>query len=104
LKDVETIKLDDYPSVMFSISSNKVAQIRRKGSKIFLNLADHIECKDEIVARYVELHLGSMDDELRNAEDLKKEVCGINTPKGLPINVYQILPTIFGHFFSGFSA
>jgi len=81
LGKMENIRLDDYPSVVLSISSNKIAQIRREGSKVFLNLTDHIECKDEIVARYVELYLRSMENKLRKTEDIKKEICGVRIPK-----------------------
>jgi len=49
--------------------------------KVFINLTDHIECKDELVARYVELYLKSIEDKLRKTEYLKKEVCSIRIPK-----------------------
>ena len=65
---------------MFSISSNKIAQIRREESKI-LNLTDYIECKDEVVTKYVWLYLRSMEDKLRKTEDLKKAICEIDIPK-----------------------
>lgn len=80
LKKAKTSRLDDYPSVTLSISSNKVADIRKEGSKVFLNLTDHIECKEAPVARYVEVYLRSMEAKLRRSENLKKDVCDIMMP------------------------
>jgi type I restriction-modification system DNA methylase subunit len=81
LKGLKITRLDDYPSVVFSISSNKVADIRREGKNVFLNLTDNIECGDELVAKYVELCLKSKQADLKRTEDLKKEVCDISIPK-----------------------
>lgn len=81
-RDLETSRLDDYPSVVFSLSSSsKIAQIRREESRIFLNLQDHIECKDDLVARYVEFYLKSIEDGLRRSDDLTKEVGSMLIPK-----------------------
>ena len=46
-----------------------------------MNLTDHVDCKGESVAKYVELYLKSLLDKLKNTEDLKKEVCEIKMPK-----------------------
>jgi len=80
LRKIETSRLDDYPSVIFSISSNKVTQIRRDESKVFLNLVDHIDLRNELVARYVELYLTSIEDRLKKLENLKEEVYCIKIP------------------------
>jgi len=81
LTKTDNARLDDYPSVVFNISSNKIAEIRREGSRVFLNLADNIECKDDFVARYVELYLKSIEDKLRNTDDLRRDICQIRIPK-----------------------
>jgi type I restriction-modification system DNA methylase subunit len=80
LKGLEVSRLDDYPSVIVSVSSNKLAQVRREGNSVFLNLQDHIECKDDDVAKYVELYLRSTSDELRKSEALRKDICAIMIP------------------------
>jgi len=80
LKKIETSRLDDYPSVIFSISGNKVTQIRRDKYRVFLNLVDHIDLGNELVARYVELCLTSMEDRLKKLENVKEEVYCIKIP------------------------
>ena len=81
LECLETSRLDDYPSVMFNVSAGKYVQVRREGTRVFLNLTDHVECLDGIVAEYVEMYLRSMEDELKRTDDLKKVVCEISIPK-----------------------
>src|SRR5208282_640379 len=77
----DNARLDDYPSIIFNISSNKIVQIRREGSRVLLNLTDYIECKDDFVARYVELCLKFSEAKLTYSNDLRRDIGQVRIPK-----------------------
>jgi methylase of polypeptide subunit release factors len=81
VKEVETLKLDDYPSVIFSINSNNLTEIRRNGNRIYLNLVDYIDFNNELLAVYVEKVLDTNFEKLVKCQALKQELYQINVPK-----------------------
>lgn len=81
LGNVDTIRLDDYPSVVLTFQTNELVLVRRDGNKVHLNLTDYIESKDELVARYLETYVRLREAELRGVKDLRAEVCRIPIPK-----------------------
>jgi hypothetical protein len=83
LDGIETVKLDDFPSLVFNLKMKKLGDIRRHENTVYLNLVDTISCKDGIVARYVELLLNGSKDELEKAEDLVSEIYHLQIPKNI---------------------
>ena len=81
LDGIETVKLDDFPSIVFDIKTKKLGEIRRQKNTVYLNLVDSISCKDELEAEYVELKLRDSRKVLEKAEDITTELYKISIPK-----------------------
>lgn len=82
LKDQETEKLYNLPSVSFSIKDNaKFKGIEIKANNIFINTDDHIQIKDKKVLNFVSIYLNSIAEKLKKAKDIKDQIYKIEVPK-----------------------
>ncbi|RLI86632.1 MAG: hypothetical protein DRO76_03560 [Candidatus Altiarchaeales archaeon] len=82
LKDQETEKLYNLPSVSFSIKDNaKFEGIEIKANNIFINQDDYIQIKDKKVLNFVSIYLNSIAEKLKRAKDAKDLIYKIEVPK-----------------------
>lgn len=94
LKDIETIKLSEFPSVTFVISGNKIEKLQRSKQVVYLSLVDSIECPNVLTAKYVLYWLKSNEEKLKRLGDLRSRITKISIPKKIKdlektVNVYE---------------
>lgn len=77
----ECLPLNDYPSIILNFSLNKLTGIRRDGSKVYLNMIDVIECKEENVAKFAGICLQEIEEKLKKSDDLRRELFAVKIPK-----------------------
>lgn len=77
----ECLRLDDYPSIILNFSLNKLTDIRRDGSKVYLNMVDVIECNEENVAKFVGIYLREVEEKLKKSDDLRRDLSAVKIPK-----------------------
>jgi len=79
-KEIDMTTIDDFPSIIFNISTNKVSEIRLAGTRIYFNFIDYIDCKDRVVANYVKIYLESIKNELLKEDDPRNIICNLKIP------------------------
>lgn len=77
VKSFETMPLIKSPLVSkISIESGSITDVRKQGDKLFINVKDYIETKDELAIKYIKKYISmhGLTDAKENIGDILKEI------------------------------